>query len=432
MSNLIVKQLGEPIDGILVAPPSKYHTHRAFVLAALAKGKSTITGISESLDNMSTVNCLSLLGTEFETVDGGYRVSGGSFKTPADILDAGNSGSTVHFLLGVATTAPGTTVFTGDVSLRSRPLNPYIQALQEWGIDLWSTQGNGRLPIVIRHQDPNTLPKSVEVNGLISPWATGLILLAPFTGHDVTVTIEDGKLNEGGYTILMMRMMESFGVQTEAAPNRASFFVPGGQQYKPAQITIPGDIALASFGLVLAAISGSRVKYTNLDLSVYHPEAKIIDVLQKMGADIRIDATAKTVEVVGGRRLKGVVVDSNDAPDMVPILSVLLALAEGESQIINVEQLRIKECDRLTAMAQLNKMGARVTERKDGLIFQGVEKLHGAQIDSMHDHRVLMSFFVAGCVADNETIITEPGAAAVSYPAFLQDIKRLGADFQVT
>ncbi len=151
-----------------------------------------------------------------------------------------------------------------------------------------------------------------------------------------------------------------------------------------------------------------------------------------MGADIRIDATAKTVEVVGGRRLKGVVVDSNDAPDMVPILSVLLALAEGESQIINVEQLRIKECDRLTAMAQLNKMGARVTERKDGLIFQGVEKLHGAQIDSMHDHRVLMSFFVAGCVADNETIITEPGAAAVSYPAFLQDIKRLGADFQVT
>jgi 3-phosphoshikimate 1-carboxyvinyltransferase len=429
MSVLAVNPLKNAIEGELKAPPSKYHTHRGLILGALANGVSQVTGISKSLDNLSTLQCLSLLGATFEPLENGYKITGKPFTAAENILDCGNSGSTIHFLLGLAATAPGMTVFTGDDSLRSRPLGPYIETLNRWGVDVKSTRGNGYLPVVVNHTDVSKLPEQVEVNGLVSPWATGLVLLAPFCGRDVTVTIENGKLNEGSYTELMIKMMADFGVRVEYPANRSSFFIPGGQQYKPAEVVIPGDIALASFGLVLAAITGSHIRYTNLDLSVYHPEAAILDALQRVGADVRIDAQAKTVEVFGGKPLKGIVIDCNDSPDMVPILSILLAHCEGESRIINAEQLRYKECDRLMAMGQLNKMGASVTETPDGLIIQGSKKLHGAEVESFHDHRVLMSFVVAGLAADSPSYITDPGAAAVSYPGFLKDIEKLGASF---
>lgn len=429
MSELLVRKMQQPIEADLVAPPSKYHTHRAFILGALAEGTSTIAGVSQSLDNMSTVRCLSLLGTEFESVKGGYKVRGCSFRTPPDILNSGNSGSTIHFLMGVSSTAPGTLVFTGDSSLRSRPLDPFLKAINDWGIEAWSTQANGLLPVVVKHRDPTKLSDHVAVSGLISPWTSGLILLAPFTGHNVTVEVIDG-LNEAGYTTMMIKMMSQFGVTVEPADDGQSFFIPGGQHYQPAKIEIPGDVALASFGLVLAALSNSKITYTNIDLRVFHPEAKIIEILQEMGADIRIDAEANTVEVRGGRRLRGIQVDCNDAPDIVPILSLLFSMAEGHSRITNVEQLRIKEADRLAAMCQLNKMGARVTETDDGLAFEGVEKLHGAYMESMHDHRLAMSWTIAGLLADGESQITEGEMVAVSYPDFLIDLEHLGVSIE--
>ena len=226
-------------------------------------------------------------------------------------------------------------------------------------------------------------------------------------------------------------MMKQFSVEVMAAPDRRSYVIPGGQCYGPSQVQIPGDIALASFGLALAVLTGSRLVYSNLDLTMIHPEAAIIPALQRMGADLRIDGDAKTVEAIGGRRLKGIEVDCGDSPDMVPILSVLLALADGKSLIRNASQLRYKECYRLQAMCQLNKMGARVREVADGLEFAGVEKLRGAEMDSLHDHRIQMSFAVAGCVAEGTTWITDTEAAGVSYPGFISDMQRLGLSIEV-
>ncbi len=414
----------------MVAPPSKYHTHRALLLASLAQGESRIMGTSEALDNMSTVRCLSLLGTQFERKTDGYAVRGGPYRTPEDILDVGNSGSTIHFMLGLASTAPEAVVFTGDASIRSRPQVQFLDALNRWGIEAWSARGNGKPPIVVKHRDPRTLGPHAEVDGLISPWTTGLILLAPFTGHQVTVSVT-GAVQEASYVTMTTAMMRQFGVDVVAAPDRRSYFVPGGQSYKPAEIVIPGDIALASFGLALAALTSSRLVYENIDLTAVHPEAAIVPALQRMGADLRIDAGARTIEIAGGRRLKGIEVDCGDAPDMVPILSVLLALAEGKSRIYNAAQLRYKECDRLAAMCQLNKMGARVRETPDGLEFEGVEALHGASMDSLHDHRVQMSLVVAGCTAEGTTYVSDAAAASVSYPGFIQDMQRLGIPIDI-
>jgi len=430
MSVLKVSPLAHSLEGTLVASPSKYHTHRALILAALAEGESTITGISKSLDNMSTIKCLTQLGTKFHPIENGYKVTGCPFKTPADILDCGNSGSTINFLLAVTSTAPGTVVYTGDDSLRTRPLGPYIEALNRWGIDTWSTQSNGLLPVVIRSGDITRLSDHVWINGLISPWTSGLLLAAPFTGHDVTIDIEDGKLNEASYTDLMIQMMGLFGVQAEAKPDHSSFFIKGGQKFTPAEVSIPGDIALASFGLVLAAISNSHIKYTNYDADAFHPESKIIEALEQMGADVRIDKDAKTIEVYGGKPLKAIEIDCNDAPDMIPVLSILLAHGEGESRVVNAEQVHYKECDRLEAMGQLNKMGVPVEVTQDGLIITGVKKLKGATMESYKDHRVMMSFTIAGLVANGPTYITDPEAAGVSYPGFIRDISALGAELE--
>lgn len=430
MQVLKVSPLEHGIDGSLNAPPSKYHTHRALILSALANGQSTISGISKSLDNMSTVTCLTQLGAEFIPVENGYKVNGGPFITPQNILDCGNSGSTINFLLAVSATIHGTAVYTGDDSLRSRPLGPYIEALNRWGIDTWSTQSNGLLPVVIRGQNMKSLSNHVSIDGLISPWTSGLLLAAPFTGHDVTIEISNGKLNEASYTDLMMQMMHMFGVKAERNDDFTKFFVEGGQEFQPASVSIPSDIALASFGLVLAAISNSHIRYIDFDVEAFHPEAKILEALEEMGADLRVDAEAKTIEVYGGKPLKGIEIDCNDAPDMVPILSILLAHGEGESRIYNAEQVHYKECDRLEAMGQLNKMGVPVEVTRDGLIIKGVNKLKGAEVESYKDHRVMMSFAIAGLVAEDPTFITDPSAASVSYPGFLKDISNLGAKFE--
>ncbi|MBM3129796.1 MAG: 3-phosphoshikimate 1-carboxyvinyltransferase [Chloroflexi bacterium] len=429
MSYLAIQKM-ESFSGAMIAPPSKYHTHRAFILSSLAEGESAITGTSESLDNMSTVRCLTKLGTRLTKTPDGYIVRGGAYQTPDDVLDVGNSGSTIQFLMGLAATVPGAVVFTGDASIRSRPQKKYLDALNRWGIEAFSTRGDGHPPIVVKHRDPRTLPAQVKVDGLISPWTTGLILLAPFTGHDVTVRVT-GAIQESSYVAMTIDMLKRLNIRVDAAPDRATYFVPGGQTYRPAPIHIPGDIALASFGLALAALSGSRLRYENIDLSIVHPEAAIVPALQRMGADVRIDEKARAIEIVGGKRLQGIEIDCGDAPDMVPILSVLLALAKGTSRIHNAAQLRYKECDRLAAMMQLNQMGARVTEIADGLEFEGVERLRGATIDSFKDHRVQMSFAVAGCIAEGVTYVSDAQAAGVSYPGFLRDVKNLGAKIEV-
>ena len=428
MSFLAIRK-ASPFDARMVAPPSKYHTHRAFILSSLSDGESRITKISESLDNMATLRCLSLLGTRFEGSQDGYTVWGGPYQTPENVLDVGNSGSTIYFLSALTSTAPGAVIFTGDASVRSRPQKPYLEALSRWGIEAWSTQGDGRPPIVVKHRDPKRLGPYVEVDGLISQWRTGLMLLAPLTGHEVKVTAT-GIVQETTYVSMTIDMMKQFGVEVIASSDHRSYIIRGKQYYVPTTIQIPGDISLASFGLALAALTGSHLVCSNIDLTTIHPEAAIIPALKHMGADLRINPEAQSVEITGGRRLRGIDVDCGDAPDMVPILSVLFALAEGRSRIQNAYQVRFKESNRLVAMCQLNKMGARVKETADGLEFEGVEKLRGATIDSFQDHRVQMSFVIAGSVAEGTTLVSDPSASNASYPNFLSDIRKIGVPIE--
>jgi len=270
----------------------------------------------------------------------------------------------------------------------------------------------------------------VECQGTISQWISGLLWLAPFVDKKVTVKVLGG-LNEPTYVGTTIWSMARFGVQVEPAADYQSFTVAPGQVYRATEFHIPGDFALAAYGFALAALTGSHLLYTNLDMDSIQAEKGIVPFLQRMGADITLHPQAKMVEVRGGRRLQGIEWDANDTPDLVPILSVLCAVAKGKSRIYNAAQVRLKECDRIAAMTQLNKMGARVTEYPDALEFDGVDHLHGAEIDSYHDHRVQMAFVVAGVLADGETYVSDAEAAKISYPDFLDDMARLGMPVEV-
>lgn len=425
MADMIVRQRKEPLDAELAAPACKYYTHRAFILGSLAQGETTIVGTSDADDNMSTVRAIRGLGSKVERIPHGYTVGGGPYHTPDDVINVGNSGTTIMFMMGLASTAPGTTVFTGDSSIRCRPYGPLMEALNRWGVPCWSTRGNGMAPIVVR-ETPGLKPVA-ETSGWISQWVSSLVLLAPFAGQDVTVRVTT-PTDAPTYVSITMSMMEQCGVRVEHSEDYRTFSIPAPQRFQPAHFHIPGDFALAAYGLVAAAILGGRVKYTNLDINSIQAEKGIIPFLQAMGADLRISAEDKTIEMFGTRRLKAVDWNANDSPDVVPIMTLACALAEGKSRLYNVAQLRAKESNRLVEMLQLNKMGAKVRELEDGLEIEGVDRLHGAQLDSVFDHRIAMTWTIAACAAEGETLVKGVEAATVSYPDFLKDMQILGVN----
>jgi 3-phosphoshikimate 1-carboxyvinyltransferase len=427
MADMLVRKLKKALDAELVAPACKYYTHRAFILGSLAEGETTVLGTSDADDNMSTVRAIRGLGARVEQIPGGYKVWGGSYRTPDDIINVGNSGTTIQFMLGLASTAPGTTVFTGDGSIRCRPFGPLNEALQKWGVPCWSTRGNGMAPIVVRKNEG--LKPVAETSGWISQWVSSLVLLAPFAGQDVIVRVTT-PADSPTYVQITMSMMAQCGVRVERSDDCRVYSIPAPQKFHPTTFQIPGDFALAAYGLVAAAITGGRVKYTNLDINSIQAEKGIIPFLQEMGADLRIDAEAKMIELHGGRRLRAIDWDGNDSPDVIPIMALACALAEGKSRLFNIAQLRAKESNRLAEMLQLNKMGAQVREMEDGLEIEGVDRLHGAAMDSVFDHRLAMTWMIAGCAAEVETVVKGVEAASISYPDFLRDMKMLGADFE--
>jgi len=429
MADALVYKLKAPLNAELVAPASKYYTHRALILGSLAEGETTVLGTSDADDNVATVRAIRSVGGRVERIAGGYKVWGGPYQTPDDVINVGNSGSTIMFMMGLASTAPGTTVFTGDDSIRRRPFGPMLEAYQGWGVPCWSTRGNGSAPIVV--QQHSGLKPVVESSGWISQWITSLLLLAPSADRDITVRVTT-PMNAPSYVEMTISMMAQCGVQVRRSEDYRTYWIAAPQTYHPATFHIPGDFALAAYGLVAAAITGGRVKYTNLDIHSIQAEKGIIPFLQALGADLRIDAEAKTIELCGGRRLRAVELDGDNTPDVIPIMALACVFAEGKSRIYNISQLRAKESNRLAEMLQLNKMGARVRELEDGLEIEGVDRLCGAELDSAYDHRLAMTWLVAGSAAEGETLVRGVEAATVSYPDFLPDMKALGLNFQHT
>ena len=418
-----VRAVHGEISGRIQVPCSKYHLHRALIFGSLADGVTTIRGRTDGEHIGDTLRSLEDFGIRVETTDGGYRVHGGPYRPRNGTIRVGTSGSTLQFLLGLGSRSQsGPVTYVGGETLRRRPVGPLLEALGEIGIR-WESPDK-RLPIKIF---PG-LPKGgvLRVPGLLSQWISGLMIVSPLGSGETVINIDD-PFYERNYLFLTEKMLSAFGVEVIREQEGRRWIVPPNQSYKPTEIEIEPDLSSAAFPLGLAAIHPASVRLEGLKEPGSHPEGRILEIIQELGIPLRIDDEKGAVVIEhDGVRPRGMEIDVKDVPDLLPILSVIGSVCKGKMVLTNIESTHVKESDRVAAMLQLRKMGARIEKEGSKLVIEGVERLHGAWIDDYEDHRVQMAFAVAGSVADGETTIGPSDAYRISYPEFVDHMAALG------
>ena len=413
------------LQGELVMPGDKSISHRAALIGSLARGDTEVQGFLAAQDCLSTLSCLRALGVS--AVLRGDRLlirgGGGVFTAPRKPLDAGNSGTTARLLLGVLAAQQFETTLTGDPSLRKRPMDRVVEPLKRMGAQV---EGDGtRLPLRIRGGNLKPLTYTLPV---ASAQVKSALLLAGLQASGLTVIEEP--FPSRNHTELMF---EQFGVTVAVASNRIS--IEGKQIPVASQVRVPGDISAAAFFLVAGAIV-PRAVIKIKDVGINPTRRGIVDLLMEMGADIQIQnrrfwgkEEVADLLVRGGAPLRAITVGGDAIPrviDEIPILAVAAAHARGVTVIRDAAELRVKESDRIAALArELAKLGAEIEERPDGLVIEGGRPLTGAVVESGGDHRMAMALAVAGLAASGKTTVRGAEAIKISFPAFLSILRSL-------
>ncbi|WP_294326730.1 3-phosphoshikimate 1-carboxyvinyltransferase [uncultured Sphingomonas sp.] len=426
-----------PLTGTAPVPGDKSISHRSLMLSALAVGTSRVTGLLEGEDVLSTAAAMRAMGATIERGDDGvWTIDGvgvGGLLQPSTALDMGNSGTSTRLLMGLVSSHAITATFTGDASLSKRPMGRVIEPLSQMGAEITASPG-GRLPLMLRGIVPAvpidyTLP-------VASAQVKSAILLAGLNTPGITRVVEPVPTRDHSE-----RMLKGFGAKltVEVTPEGRVIELHGEAELKPQTITVPGDPSSAAFPVVAALlVPGSQVTITNVGLNP--TRAALFDVLRAMGGDIAFqnprDVGGEPVAdlVVRASSLTGIEVDPAVAPSMIdefPILFVAAALAKGRTVTRGLEELRVKESDRITTMAEgLRAIGATVEETEDGLIIDGTggELLPGGgTVEAKLDHRIAMSFVVAGLVSRAPVTIDDMAPVATSFPTFTTLLRGLGA-----
>jgi 3-phosphoshikimate 1-carboxyvinyltransferase len=427
---LLVARAQAPLVGDLTIPPSKYHAHRALMLAALADGQTTIVQRSSARHVTFTVQALHALGARIEPVGDGWSVSGGagSFSPHTDEVSVGSSGTTLYFLLGLAALGDRPVRFVGQRYFKRRPIGPLLRALKRMGVRL-EYEGQ-HLPVTVYPGRPTG--GRIRIDGTLSQWISGLLMLAPYATEPTTIEVR-GELNERPYLELTLEMMRQFGLEVSAREDWREFYVAPEQRPRADNITLPADLGSAMFGLAACTLHPSKVTFRSPTTIAGHPEAAVLENLMAAGVPFRIAEDQHSISMDhDGTPPEGGPLDCRDIPDMVPILSVLAARARGRSALGHVAHVRLKESDRVESMLQLRKMGAKIEFDGNDMTFEGVDALHGATLSSFNDHRVLMALTVAGSTAAGVTELSYPHAYRISYPEFLDHMNTLGVPAAVS
>jgi len=411
------------ISGAITPPGSKSCTHRALVCGALSK-RARILNPLMSRDTRATLNAVEAMGASVDVhVDGGGEVTvqgvAGEPSTPDDIVNAQNSGTTLRLMTAILSLAPKSSVLTGDSSLRRRPNQPLLDAMGELGALAFSTKGDGTAPLVVCGGRRGLVGGECTIAGHISSqFISALLMACPLAPKDSTIHVE-GKMHSRPYVELTIEMLRHSGVHVEV--KEGAFFVPSGQQYSLKDYTVPADFSSAGYLIAAACITGCAIELSGLT-STTQADAKIVDIAERMGASL--SWRRDTLKIQEGCELVGIEVDCSQTPDLVPTIAAMAAHAKGRTLIKNIAHVRLKETDRIRAMAcELAKMGIRCTEGGDLLMVEG-GRPRRALVQSWDDHRIAMALAVAGLTCGVE--IEGAEAVDVSYPAFFDDLARLG------
>ncbi len=422
---------GVSLHGKLQIPGDKSISHRALMLGALAEGETTIQGLLLGEDPRSTAACFTAMGAEISELNTALvTVKGiglGQIQEPANILDAGNSGTTMRLMLGILAAHPDRFfTVTGDDSLRSRPMSRVVKPLVQMGAQIWGRKGNSLAPLAVRGQELQPIHYHSPI---ASAQVKSAVLLAGLMADGRTTVTEPALSRDHSE-----RMLRAFGAQIEVDPETNSATVIGHPTLRGQQVIVPGDISSAAFWLVAGAIvPGSELYIENV--GVNPTRTGILVALELMGADITLENQREVAgEPVADLRvkyskLKACEIGGDLIPrliDEIPILAVAAVFADGTTVIKDAEELRVKESDRLQVMAAaLTKMGAKVTELPDGLEITGGGSLVGAELDSYTDHRIAMSLAIAALMAKGQTTIHRAEAASISYPTFFDSLRSI-------
>ncbi len=413
MNSIIIKP--SKLKGTIKAPPSKSLSHRAIICASLCsgKGESIIDNVILSEDIKATIAGMTNLGaqTELAEDDKTYKVR---IKKEKDAVEAAHincmeSGSTLRFLIPLGLVLSNECTFTGSGKLVERPLDVYYKIFDEQKIE-YKTAG-GCLPLSVRG---SLTGGNYEVSGNVSSqFISGLLFALPLLQGDSVIKIK-GSLESRGYVDLTLDMLSKFKIDIENNDYR-EFKIKGNSQYIPTSYTVEGDLSQAAFFLAAHEI-GNDLKCTGIDHNTKQGDKEILNIIERYKS---IDKYSK----------EEFIIDASQIPDLVPILAVLAALKDGvTTRIINAERLRIKESDRLKAMSvEMNKLGANITELRDGLLIKGLSSLKGnAAVSSWNDHRIAMSLAIAATKCEKEITLEDYTAVNKSYPSFWSDYKTLG------
>ena len=415
------------LKGTVLIPGSKSHTIRAVAIASLAAGESLINNPLESSDTQAAVACYRALGAEINTSDPKlWKVTGkgGDINVPQEIIDVGNSGTTLRIAIGSAALAPtGQTItFTGDEQIQTRPVGPLMDALSELGAKCTSLKNNGKAPVEITGK---LAGGKTAINATTSQYLSSLLLCAPLASKDTEIDVT--LLNEPGYVQMTLDWLDKQQIEYENQQFR-KFKIKGNQSYKAFNDTIPADFSSATFFLCAAAMSAEQVTLLGLDYADSQPDKAVVDYLKAMGADISFGPNSVTVKA---STLKGTELDMNKTPDALPAMAVTAAFAEGTTKLLNVSQARSKETDRIKCMArELKKMDVDVEELPDGLIIAGSTP-QPAELHGWADHRIVMALSLAGMNLDAQCTIDTAQAINVTFPGYVELMKGIGANMEV-
>ena len=409
------------ISGEVIIPPSKSMAHRAVIAAALSKGVSTIENIDFSDDIIATIEAMRTLGAKIEVREKSLIIDGNStFTKKGGVIDCNESGSTLRFLVPISIAKGNEITFVGRGNLGKRPLDIYYSIFNKQNIEYTYEENILNLKI-----NGELVGDDFEVAGNISSqFITGLLFALPLLKDDSRIIITT-ELQSKGYLDLTLEMLNKFGIEI-INKDYKEFIIKGNQSYKAFDYTVEGDYSQGAFFLCANAL-GNKVISKGLDLNSLQGDKEVIEILERMGGSLKIEQN--NINMIFNK-LKATIIDASQCPDVIPVLTVVAALCEGETKVINGERLRIKECDRLNAIAtELNKIGANIIELENGLIINGVKEFTGGEVSSHNDHRIAMSMAIASTFCKEELIITTPKCVSKSYPDFWNDFKALGGDF---
>lgn len=418
------------LSGEIVIQPSKSYSHRAIISAALAKGKkkSKINNLKFSVDIETTVKIMENWGAKITKKESSLEIIGndGKIVPKNNYIQCNESGSTIRFLIPIALTSENELIFDGKGKLIDRPLDSYYKIFDKQEIKYETSEG--KLPLKVNGK---LKAGNYEIDGNVSSqFITGLLYSLPLLDGDSTIVINKN-LESKGYVDLTLEILKLSGIKIKNNDYK-SFEIKGNQEYKSFDYTVEGDYSQVAFWIVAGIISANKdnvIKCLHLNKYSLQGDKAIIEIVQKMGAKLEI---FDDYVIVKPSKTKGTIIDVSQCPDIAPILTVLGALSEGETKIINAERLRIKESDRIISIkTELNKLGAKIEEIGDSLVIQGIKTFEGGvEVSAWNDHRIAMSLAVASIRCKNEIVIDEAESVKKSYPHFWDDFEKMGGQIE--